>query len=444
MKTVLTWLNILRLAGFSLGYGLTGALVGGTLNRVMIADLGIGASLVGIFFAVPLFVSPVRVWLGYRSDGYLILGKRREPYIIVGALLSGVGVALATFLALQMTDRRTWLMLGVLLAFVIYGFGRNLGHNTFQALLSDRFHGDARPRAITGYEVATLLGLVIGAGGLGAALEQFDPARLVTVTLATVSLVFVLSLLAAVQQEPDTHLGQAAAEKARQVPFGEVIRSVVMADPQVRLFFALVVFTFIGTLAQDVLLEPYGALVLGMAVGDTTRLTAFWGVGVLISMALSGAVLIKFLGYMPILRLGLIMSILVFIGLIITGWYGDVGVFRNLVFVMGLGTGLAGAGMLTIIINFTSVIRAGLLMGVWGFANLLGRAAGSVIGGSMVDLVLWGGGSAFTAYAAVFALEAILLLVALYLSTRLNIGASQVQREVSETFDDSVGATALT
>ena len=82
---VIRFLNNFRLAGFSIAYGLSGALIGGTLNRIMIADLGLPASLVAFFFAIPLLVSPVRVWLGYRSDGFPLFGRRREPYIVIGA-----------------------------------------------------------------------------------------------------------------------------------------------------------------------------------------------------------------------------------------------------------------------------------------------------------------------------------------------------------------------
>jgi MFS transporter, BCD family, chlorophyll transporter len=69
----------LRLAGFPLGLGLVSVLVSGTLNRVMIVEMNIPASLVGLFFALPLLISPLRIWLGYRSDAYPIWGLRREP-----------------------------------------------------------------------------------------------------------------------------------------------------------------------------------------------------------------------------------------------------------------------------------------------------------------------------------------------------------------------------
>jgi MFS transporter, BCD family, chlorophyll transporter len=430
MKTVVRILNNIRLAFFPIAYGLSGALIGGTLNRVMIADLELPASLVGLFFAVPLLVSPARVWLGYRSDGFPIFGRRREPYIVLGALVIGLGIISATILSVNIAQTSAALIIGGLVAFILYGVGRNLGHNTFQALLSDRFNGDQKARAITLYEVATLLGLVAGAGGLGSALEEYDPARLVSVAIGVAIVVLVLATFAALWQEPRGEKLQAVADKAREVPFRQVLKDYVFADSQARTFFALVFFTFVGTLAQDVLLEPYGALVLGMSVGDTTRLTAFWGVGVMISMLLSGAILVKWLGYVRLMRIGMISSILVFVGLIVTGLMGNPGIFKGLVFVMGLGTGLAGAGMLTGVISFTTAIRAGMLMGVWGVANQVGHAFGSLMGGGIVDLVRGlTGGNAFAAYATVFALEVVMLLVALYLSTRLDVHESQAYAE---------------
>jgi BCD family chlorophyll transporter-like MFS transporter len=167
-----------------------------------------------------------------------------------------------------------------------------------------------------------------------------------------------------------------------------------------------------------------------MEVGETTRLTAFWGVGVMVSMLLSGTVLIKWLGYLKVMRIGIISSALVFLGVIITGYMGSPGLFRGLVLVMGLGTGLAGAGMLTGVINFTTVIRAGMLLGVWGMANMVGHAFGSLMGGGVVDIVRGLTGNAFAAYATVFTIEVIFLLAALYLSTRLAVDESKAYEEV--------------
>lgn len=434
------YLNNTRLAFFSIAYGLSGALIGGTLNRIMIAELSLPATLVGFFFAVPLLISPIRVWLGYRSDGFPILGKRREPYIVFGALVIGLGIVSSANIAAGAGKVSAMLILSGTLSFMLYGLGRNLAHNTYQALVSDRYTGTYRTRAITFYEVATLLGSVMGAGFIGKALETYEPAKLVSVATGVAVVIFVLASLAAIGQEAKNEASEAASEQARKMPFRQVLREVVFADPQVRTLFTLVIFTFIGTLAQDALLEPYGALVLGMSVGDTTRLTMYWGLGVLTSMLVSGLLLIKMLGHLKLMRTGIIVSILVFIGLIVTGMLGQAGIFKSLVFVMGIGTGLAGAGMLSSIISFTTPIRAGMLMGVWGVANMVGHAVGNLAGGILVDGVRMATGSAFFAYSALFAMEALMLGYALYLSTRLDASHSRAHLEEAEILSAAVAA----
>jgi BCD family chlorophyll transporter-like MFS transporter len=417
---------VVRLGLFTVGYGFTGALMGGTLNRVMIAELGFAAGLVGLFFAAPLIDAPLRIWLGHRSDAFPILGRRREPYVVLGSLLAGLGVLLAVRLALEGPGGIASTG-GIMGAFILYGFGRNLSHNTFQALLADTFSGPSRARAMTGYEVATLIGLVAGSGIIGHALGSFDPARLFEVCALAVGVAFLLALAAVVGQERPSAETEAAARRARELPFGEIVRSVVAGDPQVRLIFTVVFLTMVGTLAQDILLEPFGGLVLGMTVGETTQLTAFWGMGVLLAMLLTGNLLIPRLGAMPVLRLGLAATMVIFLAVIGAGVAGNAGAFRWMVGVMGLGTGVAGAGLLTLIISSTTSVRAGLLLGVWGFANLLGRAFGGLIGGVVVDAVQrLAGGSALTAYSLVFALETVMLAAAFILSFRIDFARSRV------------------
>lgn len=431
MQKITGYLNNVRLALFPIAYALSGVLIGSTLNRVMIAELGFSATLVAVFFAIPLMVSPVRIWIGYRSDGFPLLGKRREPYIILGALIIGVGIVAITNLIT--TGSSLGLLVGVALAFLVYGLGRNIGHNIFQALVAERFEGASRSRAATLYEVATMLGMVMGAGLIKGALKVYDPAVLVRVALGVAIAVFILAFLGAIGQEKKAQVSKIVAEKARQANFREAFRSVVLADPQVRLFFGIVILTFVGTLAQDVLLEPFGGLVLNMNVGETTGLTQFWGIGVLISMLASGLFLLKALGHMRVMRFGMLLSVAAFAGPILAGFTGNISLFKVAVFIMGLGTGLAGAGMLSGTLAFTTRLRAGMLVGVWGVANMVGHAFGSLMGGITVDSVQALTGSAFAAYAAVFGLEMLILLVAFRLSLRLDVGTSRAIAEEHQT-----------
>ena len=78
-------LNLFRLAGLPLSLTLLSILSGSVINRVMVVELGLPVILAGLFVAIPLLVSPVRIWLGHVSDAYPLWGRRREPYLILGA-----------------------------------------------------------------------------------------------------------------------------------------------------------------------------------------------------------------------------------------------------------------------------------------------------------------------------------------------------------------------
>jgi BCD family chlorophyll transporter-like MFS transporter len=419
--------NNIRLTLFPMAYALSGVLIGSTLNRIMIADLGYSTTLVALVFAIPLMVSPVRIWIGYRSDGFPIFGKRREPYIIAGAFVIGLGVVAITNLITSGTSAA--MMLGVALAFLLYGLGRNISHNTFQALVADRYSGETRSRAATLYEVATMVGMVMGAGLIKSMLKVYDPGALISTASIIALVILVMAFLASIGQEPKVEENRVAAEKSREVKFSDAFREVVMSDPQVRLFFIIVVMTFVGTLAQDVFLEPFGGLVLNMEVGETTGLTQYWGIGVLLAMLVSGIFLLKWLGHMRVMRMGMVLSALAFAGPIVAGAVLNVALFKASVFVLGIGTGLAGAGLLSGTMTFTTRVRAGMLLGVWGVANMTGHAIGSLMGGVIVDTMRALTGSAFIAYATLFGLEMVILFSALMLTFRLDLKASKAYQE---------------
>jgi len=54
-------------------------------------------------------------------------------------------------------------------------------------------------------------------------------------------------------------------------------------DPHLQRFFLLVMLVIVGTLAQDMLLEPYGGRMFGIMPGSTTGLTALWGAGTVVA-----------------------------------------------------------------------------------------------------------------------------------------------------------------
>jgi BCD family chlorophyll transporter-like MFS transporter len=90
--------RLLRLSLFQVSVGVAMVLLIGTLNRVLIVELGVPAWLVSLMVGLPLVFAPFRAFIGFRSDNHRsALGWRRVPYIWMGTLLQFGGLAIMPF-----------------------------------------------------------------------------------------------------------------------------------------------------------------------------------------------------------------------------------------------------------------------------------------------------------------------------------------------------------
>ena len=72
--------RLLRLSLFQVTVGMAAVLLIGTLNRVMIVELGVPAWLVAVMVSLPLVFAPFRALVGFRSDTHRsALGWCRVP-----------------------------------------------------------------------------------------------------------------------------------------------------------------------------------------------------------------------------------------------------------------------------------------------------------------------------------------------------------------------------
>ena len=96
--------RLLRLSLFQVSVGLALVLLNGTLNRVMIVELGIAAWLVAGMVALPILFAPLRALIGFRSDHHRsVLGWRRVPYIWMGTLIQFGGLSILPFALLVLS-----------------------------------------------------------------------------------------------------------------------------------------------------------------------------------------------------------------------------------------------------------------------------------------------------------------------------------------------------
>ena len=78
----------------------------GTLNRVMIVELGVPAMVVAAMIALPVLSAPFRALLGFRSDTHRsAIGWKRVPYIWFGSLWQFGGLAIMPFALIVLVRR---------------------------------------------------------------------------------------------------------------------------------------------------------------------------------------------------------------------------------------------------------------------------------------------------------------------------------------------------
>lgn len=201
--------RLLRLSLIQVSVGMSLVLLVGTLNRVMIVELGISASLVGTMISLPLLFAPLRALIGFRSDTHRsVLGWRRVPFLFRGTMIQFGGLAIMPFALLvlagegQAGNAPLWIgHVAAALAFLLVGAGIHTTQTVGLALATDLTRPEQRPNVVGLMYVMLLVGSLASALVFGAALEQFTPGRLIQVIQASAVVTIVLNAVALWKQE---------------------------------------------------------------------------------------------------------------------------------------------------------------------------------------------------------------------------------------------------
>ena len=142
--------RLLRLSLFQVTVGMAMALMVGTLNRVMIVELGVRASIVALAIATPLIISPMRALIGFKSDHHRsAFGWRRVPYLWFGTLVQFGGLSIMPFALLLLTgdhDGPEWLgPAAAALSFLLVGAGMQTVQTAGLALATDLAPRESAP-----------------------------------------------------------------------------------------------------------------------------------------------------------------------------------------------------------------------------------------------------------------------------------------------------------
>ena len=420
--------RLLRLSLFQVSVGMALVLLVGTLNRVMIVELGVPASLVAVMISLPVLFAPFRALVGYKSDNHQsALGWRRVPFIWKGTMIQFGGLAIMPFALLVLSGGGNaaqwpaWIgQAGAGLAFLLVGAGLHITQTAGLALATDLAPEESHPRVVGLMYVMLLVGSIVSALLFGALLQDFTPGRLIEVIQGSAVATIALNMLALWKQE--LRRPQRGAQVPKAVPsFRDSWNSFARGEGAKRRLVAV----GLGTMAfsmQDVLLEPYGGQVLHLTVSATTVLTATLAMGGLMGFWVASRVLGKGADAFRISSHGAVCGVVAFLAVIAAASVQSSMLFGVGVLLIGVGGGLFGHGTLTATMNHAPKDQAGLALGVWGAVQATAAGVAVALGGIGRDLVQalatadalparWSGPA--TGYIAVYSLEVLLLLATL-------------------------------
>lgn len=442
--------RLLRLSLFQVSIGLSLVLMIGTLNRVMIVELAVPASLVAVMISLPLIFAPLRALIGFRSDHHRCqLGWRRVPFMYRGTMVQFGGLALMPFALLVLSgggdarDLPAWIgQAAAGASFLLVGMGLHTTQTVGLALATDLSRPADQPKVVGLMYVMLLLGTIVSALLFGALLTDFTPGRLVQVIQGAAVATLVLNAVALWKQEPlgrhqrpaisapalTPHAAAPAAMHAAAKPPAAAAAAGRPAFAQAwqqftRQPWALrsLLCVALGTLAfsmEEVLLEPYGGEVLRQSVAHTTWLTATLALGSLLGFGLASRVLSRGGDPFRMSAWGALAGIPAFVLIVLSGQWQSVGLFGAAVGLVGLGVGLFSHGTLTASMRLASGDQTGLALGAWGAAQASAAGLGVALGGLIRDLMPQTAPTALAwlaapAYDSVYLLEVLLLILTL-------------------------------
>jgi BCD family chlorophyll transporter-like MFS transporter len=360
--------RLMRLSMFQWSIGMAAVLLTGTLNRVMIVELGVPTSLVALMVAIPVLAAPFRALIGHRSDTYKsALGVRRVPYIWLGTILQFGGLAIMPFALLLLQSQTTgpeWAgPAGALLAFLLTGLGMHMAQTAGLALATDLSAEENRPRVVALMYVMLLVGMLIASIVFAILLRNYSPLILIKVVQGAAVVTVVLNVICLWKQEPRNPV---ATRHNRQTPrFSEAFAAYRKEKGTLRLLVAVALGSAAFSM-QDVLLEPYGGEVLKLSVSQTTLLTAIWAAGTLIGFAHAGRALQKGANMYRLAALGLVAGITGFSAIIFSEPLHAANLFRTGAGIIGFGGGLFAVCTMLAAMDIAEKSDNGLAIGAWG------------------------------------------------------------------------------
>ena len=409
------WSSIARLGLVQAALGSIVVLTTSLLNRVMVVELHLAASVPGALVGFHYALQSLRPRWGYASDR----ARRRTPWIIGGMALLAAGGILAAVATAQMAQSFSIGLLLAIIAFTAIGVGVGASGTAALTLLADRVAPERKPAAASVVWIMMIAGFIATSASASAYLEPFTLARLVRFSAAVGGTAFVVTCIATIGLER----GAVTRIEAASPGFGTALVT-VWSDPVARRFTAFVFLSMLAYSAQDLILEPFAGLVFGLTPAETSAITSMQNGGVLAGM-LAVALLGRFVGagtkpgMVRVTMIGCTASAAALALIALCGTNALAGLLRPAIVALGFGNGVFAVSAIGLMMTLAKDgDGAGVRMGVWGAAQAIAFGGGGFAGTLAVDGLRIGFGLTTGGYAVVFLCEGVLFVAAALLLIR--------------------------
>lgn len=401
------WGTIARLCLVNAAIGGMAALPVNLFNRLMTVELALPAILPGLLVALHYGVQLSRPVWGHRSD----IGGARAPFIIGGMILLGSGVVLAALtVGVAATSTSTALALWVL-AYTAIGLGVGAAGTSFLALLASIAPKDREAAAATLAWLMLIIGAIAASIGVGIALEPYSPARLNMVVSVAALIAILVATIGCIGVE---RRAPAPAPTLHQPRLSQTLAE-TWADPRARAFTGFVFLSILAFYLSELVFEPFAGHIHGFSPEDSTKLSGGKDGAALLGMLVAGG--FATFGFGSLRGWAIAGCVLSAGGLLALGAQMPIVPASVL---LGFGNGVFVVGAIGSMMRLAAEHReaTGTRMGVFGAAQAIAAGLAGLIATGMLDLLR----SALTdgtAYGTVFAIEAVLFLLAAVFAVRI-------------------------
>lgn len=415
----MSWWQLTRLGFVQAAIGAVVVLLTTTINRVIVVELSLPATVPGILVALHFGVQLVlRPRLGHDSDRT----GRRTPWILGGlaiCALGGVGVAASIPIMAQRP------VLGIVLASIasiVLGAGVSAAGTPLLALMSERARPEQRAGAAAITWILMIVGIIITAATSGSLLDPFSFTRLIAIAggIGGIGLLVGVVATLGIERAPTAAGARSIVAASKSESFRASLET-VWKEPAARMFAGFIFLAMLAYSAQDLILEPFAGLAFGMTPGESTKLSGMHHGGVLVGMVVAAIVATRNGQLRHWAAAGCLASALTYVALTLTPAFGDPQYFRIIVALLGLSNGVFAIGAIGSMMALTGDRtdgRAGLRLGVFGAAQAIAYATGTMAGAAGVDIARSLMSSPIRGYLVVFGVQAVLFAASALLALR--------------------------